>query len=189
LTNERWLKWAIARYYRSIGCKVSMKPARAGNAVVDGVAVTPEGERIAIEVKSPRDDIIRGVGQCAEALAAGYSRVVLVTTLRVAKKRVFQRRRFKLLGVDPKARIHRLVEKDEDRGSQARQNRLGTSTGGFGARGRISIDCVARQSHTCHRTCFRAVFSLRIDGKTQPMRCLEPPLFSPLRRQSSTRCQ
>ena len=87
-----------------------MKPARAGNAMVDGVAVTPEGERIAIEVKSPRDDIIRGIGQCAEALAAGYSRAVLVTTLRVAKKlrkRVFQRRDLKLIGVDARARIHR----------------------------------------------------------------------------------
>jgi hypothetical protein len=87
-----------------------MKPARAGNAMVDGVALSPEGERIAIEVKSPSDDIIRGVGQCAEALAAGYNRAVLVTTLRVAKKlrkRVFQRRRLKLIGVDAKARIHR----------------------------------------------------------------------------------
>ena len=110
MTNERWLKWAIARYYRSIGCKVSMKPARAGNAMVDGVALSPEGERIAIEVKSPRDDIVRGVGQCYEAVAAGYSRAVLITTLRVAKKlrkRVFQRRGLKLLGVDAKARIHR----------------------------------------------------------------------------------
>ena len=110
MTNERWLMWAIARYYRSLGYKVSMKPARAGNAMVDGVAITEGGERIAIEVKSPRDDIVRGVGQCFEALAAGYSRAVLVTTLRVArklKKRVFQRRGFKLLGVDAKARIHR----------------------------------------------------------------------------------
>ena len=62
MTNERWLKWAIARYYRSLGYKVSMKPARVGNAMVDGVAVTDSGERIAIEVKSPRDDIVRGVG-------------------------------------------------------------------------------------------------------------------------------
>jgi len=54
VTNERWLKWAIARYYRSYGYKVTMKPARAGNAMGDGVAVGPEGERIAIEVKSPR---------------------------------------------------------------------------------------------------------------------------------------
>jgi predicted RecB family endonuclease len=110
MTNERWLRWAIARYYRSHDYKVRMKPARAGNAMVDGVAVSPDGERIAIEVKSPSDDIVRGIGQCYEALAAGYSRAVLVTTLRVArklKKRVFQRRGMKLVGVDAKAGIHR----------------------------------------------------------------------------------
>jgi hypothetical protein len=33
MTNERWLKWAIARYYRSIGYMVKMKPVRAGNAI------------------------------------------------------------------------------------------------------------------------------------------------------------
>ena len=110
MTNERWLKWAVARYYRSLSYKVSMKPARVGNAMVDGVAIGPEHERIAIEVKSPRDDIVRGIGQCFEALAAGYTRAVLVTTLRAAKrlrKRVFQRRGLRLLGVDAKARIHR----------------------------------------------------------------------------------
>jgi predicted RecB family endonuclease len=110
MTNERWLRWAIARYYRSKGYKVSMKPARVGNAMVDGIAVGPEGERIAIEVKSPSDDIVRGIGQCYEALAAGYGRVVLVTTLRVAtklKKRVFQRRGLRLIGIDAKARVHR----------------------------------------------------------------------------------
>ena len=110
MTNEAWLKWAIARYYRSRGCKVSMKPARAGNAMVDGVAVSPDGERIAIEVKSSRDDPVRGIGQCYEAVCAGYSRAVLVTTLRVAKrlkKRAFQRRGIRLVGVDAKARVHR----------------------------------------------------------------------------------
>jgi len=110
MTNERWLKWAIARYYRSHGFRVSMKPVRAGNAMVDGLAVGSEGERIAIEVKSPRDDIVRGVGQCYESLAAGYNRAALVTTLRVAKrlkKRVFQRRGMRLIGIDAKARIHR----------------------------------------------------------------------------------
>jgi len=78
-------------------------PARVGNAMVDGVAIGPEHERIAIEVKSPRDDIVRGIGQCFEALAAGYTRAVLVTTLRVAKRlrnRVFQHRGLRLLGVD-----------------------------------------------------------------------------------------
>jgi len=87
-----------------------MKPARVGNAMVHGVAIVPEGERIAIEVKSPRDDMVRGIGQCYEALTAGYSRAVLVTTLRAARKprkRVFQRRGMKLVGVDAKARMHR----------------------------------------------------------------------------------
>ena len=87
-----------------------MRPVRVGNAIVDGIAVGPEGERIAIEVKSPRDDMVRGIGQCYEALAAGYGRVVLVTTLRVArklKKRVFQLRGMRLIGIDAKARIHR----------------------------------------------------------------------------------
>ena len=68
--------------------------------MVDGFVIGPEGKRIAIEVKSRRDDIVRGIGQCYEALAAGYSRAVLVTTLRVARKlrkRVFQRRGMKLV--------------------------------------------------------------------------------------------
>jgi hypothetical protein len=81
MTNERWLRWAIARYYRSIGYKVSMRPVRVGNAMVDGVAIGPEGERIAIEVKSRRDDIVRGIGQCYEALTAGYSRAILLPSL------------------------------------------------------------------------------------------------------------
>jgi len=40
--------------------------------MVDGVAIGPEHERIAIEVKSPRDDIVRGTGQCSEALAVEF---------------------------------------------------------------------------------------------------------------------
>jgi predicted RecB family endonuclease len=109
LTNERWLKWAIARYYRSHGYKVTMKPARAGNAMVDGVAIGQDGERIAIEVKSPHDDIVRGIGQCYEATCAGYTRALLVTSLRIARglrKRAFHGRLL-LTGVDAKARIHR----------------------------------------------------------------------------------
>jgi hypothetical protein len=36
-----------------------MRPARFGNAMVDDIAIGPEGERIAIEVKSPRDDVVK----------------------------------------------------------------------------------------------------------------------------------
>ena len=110
LTNERWLNWAVARYYRSHGYRVTMKPARAGNVMIDGIALGPEGERIAIEVKSPRDGIIRGISQCCEEVCAGYTRAVLVTTLKTAGKlreRAFQRRDIRLIGVDAKARVHR----------------------------------------------------------------------------------
>jgi hypothetical protein len=110
MTNERWLRWAIARYYFSHGFRVSIRPAKVGNAMVDGIAIGPEGERIAIEVKYPRDDIVRGIGQCFEALAAGYTRAVLMTTLKVARKtrkRVFQKKGMKLIGVDAKVQVHR----------------------------------------------------------------------------------
>jgi hypothetical protein len=36
----------------SHGFRVIARPVRVGNAMVDGVAIEPEGERIAIEVKS-----------------------------------------------------------------------------------------------------------------------------------------
>ncbi len=64
------MKWAIARHYRRMGYRVLMRPLRAGNAMLDGLAIGPEGERVAIEIKTPRDDIIRGIGQCFEALCA-----------------------------------------------------------------------------------------------------------------------
>jgi len=55
-------------HFRSHGYEVTMKPARADNAMIDGVAVGPEDERIPIEVKSPRDNIIRRISQCYEAV-------------------------------------------------------------------------------------------------------------------------
>jgi predicted RecB family endonuclease len=110
VTNEHWLKWAVSRYYRKHGFRVLMKPVRTGNAVIDGVAVSSDGERIAIEVKSPADDIVRGIGQCYESVCSGYERAILVTTLRIARglrKRSFQRGGITLLGVDSRARVHR----------------------------------------------------------------------------------
>jgi hypothetical protein len=41
--------------------------------MVDSVAIGPEGERIAIEAKCPRDDVVRGIGQCYEALRGAIS--------------------------------------------------------------------------------------------------------------------
>jgi len=37
-----------------------MRRIRLGNTEVDGEAIGPKGERIAFEIKAPRDDLARG---------------------------------------------------------------------------------------------------------------------------------
>ena len=107
--SERFLKWAIKRHYKALGYKVSMRRIRLGNTEVDGEAIGPNGERIAIEIKTPRDDLARGIGQIAEALAFGYDKAVLVTTLkntRTINDSVFKRFGFGLIGVDSHGNIY-----------------------------------------------------------------------------------
>jgi len=85
-----------------------MRRIRLGNTEVDGEATGPQGDRIAIEIKTPRDDLARGIGQLAEALAFDYHKAVLVTTLRNAKKiddRVFKKFDFLLIGIDSTGKI------------------------------------------------------------------------------------
>ena len=77
---------------------------------IDG-EVEGEGWKMALELKTPQDDITRGIGQLAEALAYGYDRVVLVTTLRTAKKidhAVFDRLGIVLLGIDSKGEVQQV---------------------------------------------------------------------------------
>jgi hypothetical protein len=91
-----------------MGYKVSMRRIRLGNTEVDGEAIGPNDERIAIEIKTPRDDLARGIGQVAEALAFGYDKAVLITTLRNTKTindSVFKRFGFGLIGVDSHGNI------------------------------------------------------------------------------------
>jgi len=86
-----------------------MRRIRLGNTEVDGEAIGSNGERIAIEIKTPRDDLARGIGQIAEALAFGYDRAVLVTTLkntRTIDDSVFKKFGFGLIGVDSRGNIH-----------------------------------------------------------------------------------
>jgi hypothetical protein len=85
MTNERWLRWAIARHFRQKGFNVNMNGIRVGNAVIDG-EVTGEHWKMAIEIKSGHDDVIRGLGQLSAALAHGYSSAALVVSQRHAKK-------------------------------------------------------------------------------------------------------
>jgi len=57
--SERFLKWAVKRYYKSLGCNVKMARIRLGNTEIDGEAIR-NGEKTAIEIKTPSDDLARG---------------------------------------------------------------------------------------------------------------------------------
>jgi hypothetical protein len=110
LTNERWLKWAVSRHFRRKGLTVRMTAVKVGNAAIDG-EVEGQGWRMALEIKSTHDDIVRGLGQLVEALAHGYTSVALVTSLRNARRvkpDVFDRLGLVLLGVDSKGMVHQI---------------------------------------------------------------------------------
>ena len=110
MTNERWLKWAIARHFRQKGFEVDMKHVKVGNGAVDG-EVWNDSWKLGLEIKSGHDDIIRGLGQLAEAKAAGYDTVALVTSLRTAEHidpTVFNNLGFVLLGVNSKGRVRQV---------------------------------------------------------------------------------
>jgi hypothetical protein len=84
-----------------------MRSIRLGNVAIDG-EVQGKGWKMALELKTPRDDVTRGIGQLAEALAYGYNRVVMVTTLKAARdidSKVFERLGLILLGVDSKGEV------------------------------------------------------------------------------------
>jgi hypothetical protein len=110
MTNLRWLKWAIARHFRQKGLQVSIASIRLGNAAIDG-EVKGRGWKMALEIKTPRDDLVRGLGQLAEALAHGYESAALVTTLKNAKRikpDVFNKMGLVVLGVDSKGIAHQV---------------------------------------------------------------------------------
>ena len=87
-----------------------MDSVRVGNAIVDG-EVVGEKWRMALEIKSGHDDVIRGLGQLSEALAHGYDSAALVVSRQHAKAlnpSSFNRYNIVILGVDSKAQIHQV---------------------------------------------------------------------------------
>jgi hypothetical protein len=110
MTNEKWLRWAVAKHFRDRGFRVNMKGVKTGNAIVDG-EVLGKNWKLALEVKSSHDDVIRGLGQLSAALAHGYNSAALVVSLRHAKTLnpvAFVRQNIVVLGVDSKAQIHQV---------------------------------------------------------------------------------
>jgi hypothetical protein len=107
VTNLRWLEWAITKHFRSKGLQVKMGSIKLGNVAIDG-EVEGKGWKMALELKTPRDDVTRGIGQLAEALAYGYNQVAMVTTMRAARdidSKVFDKLGLVLLGVDSKGNV------------------------------------------------------------------------------------
>ena len=87
-----------------------MKPVKVGNAAIDGEVIGGHW-KMALEIKSGHDDVIRGLGQLAAALAHGYSSAALVVSLRQAKKlntAAFSKHNMVVLGVDSKAQIYQV---------------------------------------------------------------------------------
>lgn len=110
MTNLRWMKWAVARHFRQQGLKVRLASLRLGNTAIDG-EVIGDGWKMGLELKTPRDDIARGLGQITEALAYGYDKAALVTTLRNTKnidKVVFNKFGFVLLGINSKGEVQQV---------------------------------------------------------------------------------
>ena len=87
-----------------------MKSVKVGNAAIDG-EVTAQQWKMALEIKSSHDDVIRGLGQLSAALAYGYNSAALVVSLRHAKSlnpSPFMKHNIVVLGVDSKAHIHQV---------------------------------------------------------------------------------
>ena len=112
MSNLHWLNWHITRYYKNQGLQLRIRSIKLGNTAIDGEAIG-NGYRIALEIKTPGDDVTRALGQLIEALAFGYDRAALVTALNKAKKihhKVFDKMGFALLAVDSKGNAFRLTE-------------------------------------------------------------------------------
>jgi len=113
LVSTRFLTARITRYYRIKGYTVQ-REVKLGNCVVDLVATHPRtGEKVAVEVKASGDDLIRGLGQLAEALAWGFDQVILVTGLKESQSvalKVFAYHSFGLAGIDSRGALTWIVE-------------------------------------------------------------------------------
>ena len=78
MTNLRWLKWKITKYFRDQGLQIHLRHIKLGNTAIDGEVIGKDW-KMALEIKTPRDDVTRGLGQLTEALAFGYDEAALVT--------------------------------------------------------------------------------------------------------------
>ncbi len=109
-----FLRKSVQRYFRSQGHEAFFPKGgiHVGNGMIDG-EVYERGFRIAVELKSDNDDILRGLGQLLEALAHGYDEALLVTSSMRAERldiKVFEASGIGLAAVNSKGELKIIVE-------------------------------------------------------------------------------
>ncbi|MEM2820493.1 MAG: hypothetical protein QXF31_04895 [Candidatus Bathyarchaeia archaeon] len=109
-----FLRKSVQRYFRSQDLKRSFLRAAFTlvNGMIDG-EVYERGIRIAVELKSDNDDILRGLGQLLEALAHGYDEALLVTSQARAERldiKVFEASGIGLAAVNSRGELKIIVE-------------------------------------------------------------------------------
>ena len=109
-----FLRRAVERYYLTEEAKPYFPRGgiHCGNCLIDG-EVKFRNWRMAVELKSDKDDILRGLGQLLEALAHDYDMALLVTSQNRAERldaKVFQASGIGLAAVNSKGEMKIIVE-------------------------------------------------------------------------------
>ncbi|MEM1552254.1 MAG: hypothetical protein QXS01_03130 [Candidatus Bathyarchaeia archaeon] len=109
-----FLRKAVTKHYLSEEARPYFPKGgiRCGNCLIDG-EVRFKVWRMAVELKSDKDDILRGLGQLLEALTHGYDMALLVTSQNRAESldiKVFQAAGIGLAAVNSKGELNMIVE-------------------------------------------------------------------------------
>jgi hypothetical protein len=109
-----FLRRAVERYYSTEEARPYFPSGgiHCGNCLIDG-EVKFRSWRMAVELKSDKDDILRGLGQLLEALAHDYDMALLVTSQSRAERldtKVFQASGIGLAAVNSKGEMKIIAE-------------------------------------------------------------------------------
>ena len=104
-----FLRRAVQRFYKAKGFQAIFPKGgiHCGNAMIDG-EVKAGAWRVSVELKSDRDDLLRGLGQLLEALSHGYDMALLVTSQARAERldnKVFDASGIGLAAVNSKGEV------------------------------------------------------------------------------------
>ena len=109
-----FLRRVIQRHYKGEMAEAVFPRGgiHVGNCFIDGEAQTGAW-KMAIELKSDADDLLRGLGQLLEALSHGYDMALLVTSASRAERldiKVFQESGIGLVAVNSRGEVKFFAE-------------------------------------------------------------------------------